>query len=204
MLQHYKFIALSLVLLLSAGVATAQHSETDHHHSTTEANAHAVEHHAEHGKNKVALYLGFTHIPSAYYEHETQEESIGKWVPTLGAEYYRTISPMFDLGLVADVELDSYLVESEDERELSRANVVVLSAVARYKPIPRLGIFAGPGFETEFSSEEEEIETLWVVKFGVDYEVEIAHGWELTPTLSYDLKQHYSSVAFGMSFGKRF
>lgn len=207
----------SLLVAASAfflcGAISAQHSVETVNHSPHDHES-GVEHHSEHGKHKIAVFLGFTHVPAAYYEHETHEESIGKWVPTIGAEYYRTLNSKFDIGFIGDVELDSYLIPYEDgasventeeevEGGLTRANVVVLSAVLRYKPIERLGIFVGPGFETEFTEHSGPL-TFWVAKFGVDYEVEISKGWELTPTFSFDLKEHYSSFAYGMTLGKRF
>ena len=204
-------VAVSAFLFCCA--MTAQHTSETTDHSSHDHQG-AVEHHSEHGKHKIAVYVGFTHVPAAYYEHETHEESIGKWVPTIGAEYYRTLNSKFDVGFIGDVELDSYLIpyadevsventEEEVEGGLTRTNVVVLAAVLRYKPIEHLGIFFGPGFETEFTEHSGPL-TFWVAKFGVDYEVEISKGWELTPTFSFDLKEHYSSCAFGMSLGKRF
>ncbi|MCW3807583.1 hypothetical protein [Plebeiibacterium marinum] len=170
--------------------------ELHHHHESIHENE-------EHGKHKLSVYGGFTHVDAAFYEHETHEESTGKWIPTLGLEYFYTLSHKFDIGLLADMELDEYFIQVNNERELLRNNIVVATAVLRYKPMKRVGIFAGPGVETEFI-EDEDSESFFVAKVGIDYEVEIAHGWELTPVFSYDFKEHYSSYSFGISLGKRF
>ncbi|MGQ1785476.1 MULTISPECIES: hypothetical protein [unclassified Saccharicrinis] len=189
-------IALSLVLVSSNNLV-AQHHEGENIHVGKSGPENV------HGKHKVAFYAGFTHVEAAFYEHETHQESTGKWIPTIGAEYYYTLSKKFDLGVLADIELDEYYIHTDQHNELLRNNILVTAAVARYKPLHRLGIFAGPGIETEFI-EGEDSEMFMVLKAGIDFEVEIAQGWELTPIFSYDFKEHYSSYSFGVSIGKRF
>ncbi len=160
------------------------------------------EHQSHHGKHKVAFYTGFTHIPSAFYEHETHEESTGKWVPTIGLDYYYSLNHKWEIGLIGDIELDQYYIQTENFDELERNNVVVWSAVAKYKPTKRIGIIAGPGMEWEFK--KHDTESFWVIKTGIEYEGAIENGWELTPVFTYDFKEEYSAYAFGISIGKRF
>gem|GEM_PF-1484467 len=175
----------------------AQHNE----HTTHAANEHQ-EHEAGHGKHKISLYTGFTHIPSAFYEHETHEQSTGKWVPTIGVEYYYSLTRKWELGLVTDIELDEYYIQTDDHNELERNNVVILAAVGKFKPTHRIGIIAGPGIEWEFRNHATE--SFFVLKTGIEYEVAIEKGWELTPMFSYDFKEEYSAYAFGVTIGKRF
>ncbi len=193
------FLAASLLSVTSLSFAQEYNEQQENESAHSE---NAIEH-EEHGKHKIAVYGGFTHVGSAYYKHETHEESTGKWVPTLGVEYYYTLSHRFDVGLVADMEFDNYYIRTTEEEELERNNVIVAAAVLRYKPMTRVGIFAGPGLETEFFGTEEAT-SFAVLKVGIDYEVEIANGWELTPIFSYDFKQEYSAYSFGLSLGKRF
>lgn len=219
-------IALFLVTCFST-VALAQHSEHQHEsgrvdHSHIEATEVEENHHsndghahAEHGKHKISFYTGFTHIPDAFYEHETKAESTGKWVPTLGLDYWYTASKKIDLGVMFDVELDEYLIDEMSENNLEngepavptgekflqRNNVVVAAVVAKYKPCHGLGLFVGPGVEWEFAHETK---SFWVVKAGIEYEIEIEKGWEITPSLIYDFKEEYSAYSFGFSIGKRF
>ncbi|MCU4163948.1 hypothetical protein [Carboxylicivirga caseinilyticus] len=176
----------------------AQHEE----HETSTKDGHHQSEEVHHGKHKLAFYSGFTHVPSAFYEHETHEQSTGKWVPTIGLDYYYTLNKKWDLGFIGDAELDQYYIRTSEEDELERANVIVLAAVTKFKATKRIGIFAGPGFETEFKKEESK--SFFVFKAGIEYEVEIENGWELTPVFSYDFKEEYSSYAFGISIGKRF
>ncbi|MCU4155068.1 hypothetical protein J1N10_03720 [Carboxylicivirga sp. A043] len=183
-----------LVMLALTMNAMAQHHHVEQHEKG--------EHETNHGKHKVAFYSGFTHIPSAFYEHETHEESTGKWVPTIGIDYYYSLNHKWDVGIIADVELDEYYIHTDNHDDLERNNVVVLSAVGKYKPTKRIGLIAGPGMEWEFK--KHDTETFFVLKTGIEYEVAIEKGWELTPVFTYDFKEEYSAYAFGISIGKRF
>lgn len=176
--------------------AMAQHDE---HAGPNISTSHEA---STHGKHKLSLYTGFTHIPSAFYEHETHEESTGKWVPTIGLDYYYSLNHKWAIGFIGDIELDQYYITTDNHDELERNNVVVASAVAKYKPTERIGIFAGPGLEWEFKNHHTE--SFFVVKTGIEYEVAIEKGWELTPLFSYDFKEEYSAYSFGITIGKRF
>jgi len=194
-MKHLFIFALALLSIKGL----AQHDE----HST---HAHDAGHgHTEkaHGKHKISLYTGFTHIPSAFYEHETHEESTGKWVPTIGVDYYYSLNKNLEVGVIGDVELDSYYIKTSNHEDLERNNVVVLAAVAKFKPTHRLGLVAGPGVEWEFNSNKN-TRSFFVLKTGIEYEVAIEKGWELTPMISYDFKEEYSAYGFGITVGKRF
>lgn len=190
-----KRVFIFAVALISIN-AMAQHAEHAGHNVSNSHDANA------HGKHKLSLYTGFTHIPSAFYEHETHEESTGKWVPTIGFDYYYSLNHKWALGLIGDVELDQYYITTSNEEELERNNVVVVSAVGKYKPTQRIGFLAGPGIEWEFK--KHDTETFFVLKTGIEYEVAIENGWELTPMFGYDFKEEYSAYSFGITIGKRF
>ena len=188
-----KKVFIFAMALLSLNVM-AQHEEYEEH-----ATGHETK---EHGKHKISFYSGFTHISSAFYEHETHEESTGKWVPTIGLDYYYSLNHKWELGFIGDVELDKYYIQTDSHDELERNNVVVMAAVGKFKATPRLGIIAGPGMEWEIQNHHTE--SFFVLKTGIEYEVAIENGWELTPVFTYDFKEEYSAYAFGITIGKRF
>lgn len=158
-------------------------------------------HKTEAGKHLLAVYTGFTHISSAYYEHETHEQSTGKWVPTIGIDYYYALGGKWNIGFIGDMEFDNYIIRLEDGTEEERLNVMVASVVAKYNVNHHLGFIAGPGVEMEFS---ESTKKFFVVKIGVEYAIEIAKGWEIAPSVVYDWKQEYQTFAYGFSIGKSF
>ncbi|QZT37287.1 hypothetical protein K5X82_19005 [Halosquirtibacter xylanolyticus] len=172
----------------------------------------AEEHHGhkpeEEGRHSLSLYTGFTHNAGSYFSKETKEKSTGRWVPTVGLDYFFTINHKWDIGAIADLELEEYYVsEGHGEREYERTNAVAFIAVGKYKPIEGLGIIFGPGVEFEFKKNIE-TETLFVAKIGVEYEVPIKNGWSIAPSFIYDYKYSrdlkFSAYSYGFSIGKKF
>lgn len=195
-----KRITLCLLMAVVSVSMYAQH----HHEAHLQEETHQATQ-AHHGKHKLAFYGGFTHVEASFVEHETGHISTGKWVPTLGLDYFYTLNKRFDIGLITDLELDSYYVEDHNSTDthFERINVLVLTPVIKYKPMHCIGIIAGGGVELEFIGKEE-METIGVIKLGLEYEVPIKNGWELTPSFMLDLKEEYSTTALGISLGKRF
>lgn len=186
-------ITFGFILLVNMSVqAQDGHHEPEHHSTET-----------SHGRNKIALFTGFTHVSSAFYEHETHEESTGKWVPTVGIDYTYSLNKRFVVGAIIDMEFDNYLIkiDNENEKELERANVMVANVIGMYKITDCFGFYIGPGIETEFGKNSK---NLFVLKMGLEYEIEITNGWEITPSLSFDWKGEYNAFSYGFSIGKRF
>lgn len=152
-------------------------------------------------KHRLAVYTGFTHIPNAFYEHETHEQSSGKWVPTIGVDYFRKLNKRWELGCMIDMEFDNYIVKLKDESEVERLNVLVAAIVAKYSFYKRCSILAGPGYEGEFSTSNK---NFIVAKVGIEYEAHIGNGWDFSPSIIFDFKQEYSTYAYGFAIGKRF
>ncbi|MDC1106383.1 hypothetical protein OAT16_06725 [Prolixibacteraceae bacterium] len=186
-----------LTLLVCLVMSLVGKAEGDHGHP------HEVE-----GRHSLSLYTGFTHNAGAYFSKETKEKSTGRWVPTVGLDYFYTMNHKWDIGTIADLELEEYYVNGEHhEREYERTNAVAFIAVGKYKPIEGLGIIFGPGVEFEFKKNIE-TETLFVAKIGVEYEVHIKNGWAIAPSLIYDYKYSkdlkFSAYSYGFSIGKKF
>lgn len=169
---------------------------------------HHEEETTEHGRHTLALYTGFTHNAGSYFSHETKEKSTGRWVPTIGLDYFYNLSKKLDVGVMADLELEEYYVDGEhNEREYERTNALALIAVGKYEFTESFGIIFGSGVEFEFKKDIE-TETLWVSKLGIEYEVHINNGWAIAPSIIYDYKYSedlsFSAFSYGFSIGKRF
>ena len=67
-----------------------------------------------------------------------------------------------------------------------------------YEPIANLSLFLGPG------GEFEKDHNFFVFRFGVEYGIPIRNHWDVGFSASYDYKEAYGSVGFGVVFGKRF
>ncbi|SDW92277.1 hypothetical protein SAMN05444411_102470 [Lutibacter oricola] len=183
-------ISLLFAMIASISINAQKHHEEPKHTKTK-----------EHGKHKLAFFTGFTHVSSAFYEHETHEESTGKWVPTIGLDYFYSLNKKWSIGTINDIEFDNYIIKLDNEEEEERVNVLISSVVAKYNINHQLGVFIGPGVEVEFS---ESTKNFFVVKAGVEYEIEISNGWEIAPSLMYDWKEEYKTFSYGFSIGKRF
>lgn len=184
-------ITLFFVMLVTITISAQEHHQKIKHNSSSN----------EHGKHKLAIFTGFTHVSSAFYEHETHEESIGKWVATVGIDYMYSFNKKWSIGAIVDMEFDNYMIKLDDEKEEERLNVVITSIVAKYNLTHHIGVFIGPGIETEFS---ESTKNFFVMKVGAEYEIEISNGWEISPSLMYDWKEEYKTFSYGFSIGKRF
>jgi len=192
MIRHL-FLTIFLTFSLVGVINSQDHHDNHETHAT---------HETGHGKHKISFFSGFTHVQAAFYEHETHEENTGKWIPTIGLDYYYSLSHRWEAGLILDLELDEYYINTSSHNELRRNNVFIAAAVAKYKPTKRIGLFAGPGYETEF--QEGHTKSFFVLKTGIEYEVHIENGWEITPLFSYDFKEEYSAYSVGITLGKRF
>jgi hypothetical protein len=151
---------------------------------------------------KVKTELGFvveaTFVPegsSTEHSEETNDDSKGRVVPTIGLEYTRTLSNHWDVGFSAELELDSYIIV---DNELNRENPLILVAFAIYRIVGSWFVYGGGGVELE------KHKNLAVIRLGTEYEFILSNGWDIAPTLTFDHKIDLNSIALGVSIGKRF
>jgi hypothetical protein len=157
------------------------------------------EHELEHeGKNRIGFVLEATYIPEASsdeHSEESTDESNGKFVPTIGLEYTRTLSHSWDIGFSAELELESYFIV---DKELNRENPLILVAFALYRIVDNWFVYGGGGIELE------KHKNLAVLRLGTEYEFNLGNGWDIAPTLTFDHKIDLNSFTLGFSVGKRF
>ena len=158
------------------------------HHEHDEA------HHEDFMKHRIGFEIGSTYIPNGF-KSEKGDQNI--YMPTLGLEYFYRFSHKWSAGGMADLELGQYLIPFGQD-ELSRDKAFIFAVVGKYEIIPLWSVFAGPGIEIEHHK------NFPVFRLGSDYEFLLGKGWDLSPTLSYDYKEEYSSWSLMLSFGKKF
>jgi len=79
-------------------------------------------------KNRIGFVAEATFVPegtSTEHSEESNGDSKGTVVPTIGLEYTRTLSNHWDVGFSAEVELESYIIVEE---QLNRENPLILVA----------------------------------------------------------------------------
>ncbi|BDC98411.1 hypothetical protein [Persicobacter psychrovividus] len=190
MLKKLLVIALVVASLGVAGQAVAQENHHEEENSLL---------------NSLNIYTGFTFIPKKHYVEAEGLDNTGNWVPAIGLDYFRKLSERWSVGFTGDVELDQYSVRPENsteaEEEVRRENVMILGVVGKYEFLKGLSVFAGPGYEHAFAEEDE---NFFVIKTGLEYEIEFGDGWQITPSVTYDYKDVYQTISYGFSVGKRF
>ena len=155
---------------------------------------HQSENHMELKKHRLALELGYTHIPDAY-EEEPGDQSI--WVPSIGLDYSYRFNHKWAIAATANMETGNYLIEFKRE-DLERENVFIFAVVGVYELLPRWAIFVGPGIEIE------KHHNFGLVRFGTDYSIPLKNNWDITPTFTLDHKIDYYSYEIVIAIGKRF
>ncbi len=144
---------------------------------------------------RIALLIGHTLIPE---EHAEENFFIPSW--GLDIEYW--LSSKFGLGIHNDLEIETFVIINEQGEmdELERVSPLVLTFDLLYKPYKGLVLQLGPGIEIE----KDENYTLF--RTGIEYEFEINHHWDISPTVFYDSRfdggYHTWSIALGI--GRRF
>jgi hypothetical protein len=200
-----------LVALAASGFAVAaqpQHAESGQEQGEAGA-AHGDAdsgHHEPMGRHRFLIFTGNTFVPAG-----TTSESQALLVPTFGIDYSYWFSRKFGLGVAADIEIASYLVETSEENDaaafsaeeggtgtVARENATVIALLAFWEPIHRLAFFAGPGREFESHG------SFWLLRVGAEYAFPIPRQWSIAVTAMYDHKEVYDSWSFGVAFAKRF
>ena len=177
-------------VLFSCICLSAQHEGE----TTAENPEHEPTHEALEHTYKIALTFGYSHIPAGF---EEGQEEVAVFVPSVGVDFFYSLGHKFDLGMVVDWELAEYLVEFNRE-SLTRERALILALVGAYEVIPHWKILAGGGIEWE------KHRNLAVVRVGTEYEIELNKGWDLGPSLFFDIKEAFSVWGFHVALGKRF
>lgn len=124
-----------------------------------------------------------------------------KWLtlPSFALDYNYVFSPKWSIGLHNDLIIESFKIETSDSEILERSSPFATAIVGGYKPSKHFTFQAG--FGCEFAKEENFVLT----RLGVEYGLEIHHGWEFIANVVYDIKWNaYDSYAIGMGISKSF
>jgi len=163
-------------------------------HSKAENPEHETTHEDLEYTYKIALALGYSYIPAGFEEGQ-EKESV--FAPSIGLDFFYSLNHKFALGMVADLELAQYLVDFNRE-DLTRERALILALIGAYEVLPHWEFLFGGGIELE------KHKNLGVVRLGTEYEIELSKGWDLGPSLFFDIKEEFSVWAFSLAIGKRF
>lgn len=143
---------------------------------------------------RISPILSHTYIPEG-----TSEGTKNIIVPALGLDLEYWINEKWGFGFHNDMELMNFKIEKEENVLIERENPIVLTLDGLYKFHKDLVLVVGSGIEIEKNK------NLFVVRAGLEYEIELAKNWDVSPGLMYDYRSdHYGTWALGIGFGKRF
>lgn len=146
--------------------------------------------------HRASIIIGHTHVPKAFQSSTGSGTII---VPSWGLNYDYWINHKWAIGLHADMEIATYIIEDNTGSHIERERPIIISLVGTYNPWK--GLLLAIGFGKEF----EPHHNFWVYRFGLEYEIELPHHWDLAPALVFDVKENlYDSWTIGLTVGKRF
>ena len=181
-------LKLSLAVLLAGFLTsfslTAQHAPE---HSSAEE-AHPFKHF------RAGLMMYHTYIGV-----ETVEGKELLIVPSVGLDLEYWFNKSWGVGSHNDLELINFEVEKGESHVIERETPLLLTLDVLWRPWKGLVFLAGPG--VEFEPEEN----LFVMRAGLEYELELKSHWDVAPSMFYDSRKGaYDTFSIGIGIGKRF
>jgi hypothetical protein len=167
------------VFILTSFIATSQEHENEH----------------ENFKHfRISPVISHTFIPTT-----TSEGDKTVIVPTIGLDLEYWINEKWGFGFHNDLELETFEIEKEHEIFVEKEFPLVLTFDALYKFEEHWVFVVGTGVEFEKN------EDLFIIRAGLEYEVEFGNHWDVSPTVIYDHRSNNSSTwGIGIGIGKRF
>jgi len=178
----------------------AQYHDKNHEHG--EDHEHVDDHKKENSEHhefkhwRIAGGIGISILPAG--NHDSEPVSVLA-IPTLGLDFQYWFNPKFGLALKNEFEIVTYVLQDENSPELEREYPLISVLVGLYKLRKGPSIYLGGGIEYEKSK------NFFILKAGVEYELEIGNHWDVTPEVYYFNKDFdFGGVGLSITFGKRF
>ncbi|MDR9398559.1 hypothetical protein [Salibacter sp.] len=168
-----------------------------HNYDKTSDHAHdfGTENHITQRKHAIHYLNGLTLLPDAITEsHEGKQLN---FINTIGVSYQYQFDPKFAAMVITDLEMESYMLRSNEELYF-RENVLLVVLAGSYEPTQHLEIFAGAGVEFESS------QNLAVARFGIEYHFHIANDWYVSPELTMDITDLQYTYTGAFKFTRKF
>ena len=142
---------------------------------------------------RISPVLSHTYIPKA---------TIGGkeiyFLPSFGLDLEYWFSHKWGVGLHNDLELESFEIEKDNAKNV-RVIPIVSTIDLLYNFHKRWVLVLGAGIEFD------KRENLTLFRTGIEYEIEIGDGWDVSPTIFYDIRiSKFDTASIGIGFGKRF
>lgn len=172
----------------------AQENDENHEHIEEYTNENS-EHH-EFKPWRLGMGIGQSILPSGTQSGTNVRVVV---IPTISLDLLYWFNRKFGIGLLNELEIISYVIESPNHNELEREYPFQIVLVGMYKIKNGPGLYFGPGIEIE------KHENFYIFKVGIDYELELGNHWDVTPALYYFNKDGtLGGIGVAVVFGRRF
>ena len=152
------------------------------------------EHHNDFKHFRISPVLSHTYIPMA-----TINGNETVIIPTLGLDLEYWFTPKWGFGFHNDLELLTFEIEKDHQLFVEKEFPVVLTLDSLWKFYKDWVLVFGTGIEIETN------ENLFIVRTGIEYEIEFGNHWDVAPTVFYDYRSNnFSTWSIGIGIGKRF
>ena len=153
-------------------------------HEKAEESHHVLKHH-----NLITLFVGNTLIKPSGFN-----------LPTVGMEYVREINHYFGVGIMAEAEIGSHIVEinehNGDVSEVNRSGAILLIPAVFVRTVKNLFLSVGYGVELESN------ENLGLFKVSLEYKLAMKNDrFIVLPTVSWDHTRRFDGWVYGVNFG---
>lgn len=180
-----------IMLTVAVAVLLAQNVQAQHHEANTaphtEPRAYSDEPHF-----RFASFISHTFIPGL-------SDGGRIAIPSYGVDLEYWFNNRWGVGLHNDIELETFIVERENNEFTERRFPIVTTLDLLYHLNSGIVFVIGPGLEFDIT------EQFMLFRIGVEYELELEHHWDLYPTIFYDMRADaFTTFTFGLGVGKRF
>ncbi len=120
-------------------------------------------------------------------------------VPSLGLDLEYWFTKKLGFGFHNDLELLTFEIEKDQQLLIEKEFPVVVTVDALWKLYKDLVLVLGTGIEFEKN------ENLFIIRTGLEYEIEFGNHWDIAPTVFYDHRsKNFGTWSVGLGIGKRF
>ena len=140
-------------------------------------------------------FVGSTHVPKGTLDNSNSTLVL----PNIGFNYKYWFDERFAIGWYNNIVALTYVINSDAHEDLDREYPITSTIVGIFKPWKNLSFFAGPGLEFDQN------ETLFVMRFGLEYGFSLSNDWFLSPRFIFDnMGGDIQAYTLGIGIGRRF
>ncbi len=140
-------------------------------------------------KHLAGIFIGNTIIVQSNYQ-----------MPTVGIEYIRELNHRIGIGLLAEFEIGSHIIQKNEAgiviAEVERESAFLLL------PSVFVKVYKGLILTTGYGVEFEKNENIALFKLGLEYKLKMNNPkWAIFPQVSWDHTKIFDGVVYGVTFG---